>query len=165
MKYPTFKIQRARAVTPWRRGSVYFCLLLSALCFKAWGQTSYSIDWYSIDGGGGTGTGGVYTISGTIGQPDAGTLSGANYSLTGGFWSLVAVVQTAGAPTLAITRSGNTVIVSWPYPSTGWTLQQCPGLAAGGWAASTYTVATNGAANSVTIMSPAGNLFFRLHQP
>lgn len=32
---------------------------------------SYSIDWFTIDGGGGTSTGGVYSVSGTIGQPDA----------------------------------------------------------------------------------------------
>jgi len=31
-----------------------------------------SIDWYKIAGGGGTSTGGVYSASGTIGQPDAG---------------------------------------------------------------------------------------------
>src|SRR6266446_8892605 len=57
----------------------------------------YSIDWYTIDGGGGTSTGGVYSVSGTIGQPDAGTMSGGNYSLAGGFWGLIAAVQTAGA--------------------------------------------------------------------
>ncbi|HWN96366.1 MAG TPA: hypothetical protein VNT99_15150, partial [Methylomirabilota bacterium] len=48
---------------------------------------SYSIDWFTIDGGGGTSTGGVYSVSGTIGQPDAGTMSGGNYSLAGGFWA------------------------------------------------------------------------------
>ena len=37
----------------------------------AYAQT-YSIDWSTIDGGGGTSTGGVYSVSGTIGQPDAG---------------------------------------------------------------------------------------------
>jgi hypothetical protein len=30
---------------------------------------SYSIDWFTIDGGGGTSTG-VYSVSGTIGQQD-----------------------------------------------------------------------------------------------
>jgi len=64
---------------------------------RAQAQT-YSIDWYTIDGGGGTSTGGVYAVSGTIGQPDAGgPMTGGNYSLTGGFWSLIAAVQT-GAP-------------------------------------------------------------------
>ena len=37
-------------------------------------------------GGGGTSTGGVYSVSGTIGQPDAGLLTGGSYTLAGGFW-------------------------------------------------------------------------------
>ena len=48
---------------------------------------TYSIDWHTIDSGGGTSTGGGYSLSGTIGQPDAGTLAGGGYTLDGGFWS------------------------------------------------------------------------------
>src|SRR5271166_1518915 len=93
-----------------------FLILQSAGCFRA--QAQYSIDWYKVSGGGGTSTGGVYSVSGTIGQPDAGAaMSGGNYSVAGGFWSLISVVQTPGAPTLSVTHSGNSVIVSWPYPS------------------------------------------------
>src|SRR6266705_1270314 len=81
---------------------------------------SYSIDWFTIDGGGGTSTGGVYSVSGTIGQPDAGKMSGGNFTLDGGFWGIIAAVQTAGAPLLTISRtSTNTALVSWPSPSTG----------------------------------------------
>lgn len=47
----------------------------------------YEIDWYTIDGGGGTSTGGPYTLKGTIGQPDAAYSSGGNYELLGGFWA------------------------------------------------------------------------------
>ena len=47
----------------------------------------YEITWYTLDGGGGTLTGGVYTLDGTVGQPDAGTLIGSSYSLAGGYWS------------------------------------------------------------------------------
>src|SRR5262245_40374580 len=46
---------------------------------------NYSVDWHTIAGGGGTSTGGVYSVSGTVGQPDAGTMSGGSYSLAGGF--------------------------------------------------------------------------------
>src|ERR1700744_3627859 len=83
---------------------------------------SYSIDWYKVSGGGGTSTNGQYSIVGTIGQHDAGAaMSGGNYSLTGGFWSLISVVQTPGAPTLTIQMINPTTIkVLWPYPSTGW---------------------------------------------
>jgi len=46
----------------------------------------YSISWYTIDGGGGTSSGGPYQISGTIGQSDAGYHDEAPYELLGGFW-------------------------------------------------------------------------------
>jgi hypothetical protein len=46
----------------------------------------YDLSWYTIDGGGGTSTGGSFSLSGTIGQPDAGTLSGGTFTLSGGFW-------------------------------------------------------------------------------
>ena len=47
----------------------------------------YTIDWHTIDGGGDTrSTGGTYELNGTIGQPDAGEMSGGSYSLAGGFW-------------------------------------------------------------------------------
>src|SRR5271155_884137 len=96
------------------------CLLAPTISFAQ----SYSIDWYKISGGGGTSTGGVYSVSGTIGQHDAGgPMTGGSYSLTGGFWALISVVQTAGAPTLYISHSGNTVTVYWQDVS-GWNLQQ-----------------------------------------
>ena len=49
---------------------------------------SASISWWTVDGGGGTSSGGAYTLSGTIGQADASTpMSGGAYTLTGGFWA------------------------------------------------------------------------------
>ena len=45
----------------------------------------YEIGWYTIDGGGGTSTGGQYTLTGTIGQPDAAWSIGGTYELLGGF--------------------------------------------------------------------------------
>jgi hypothetical protein len=94
---------------------------------------SYSIDWYKVSGGGGTSTGGQYSVSGTIGQPDAsGAMTGGNYSLTGGFWALYAV-QTPGAPLLTITYAGNQAIVSWSPSVTGWTLQTNNNLATPTW--------------------------------
>ncbi|GJM19571.1 MAG: hypothetical protein DHS20C14_17840 [Phycisphaeraceae bacterium] len=47
----------------------------------------YVLDWYTIDGGGGTSSGGVYTLSGTIGQHDAAApSSGGVFTLAPGFW-------------------------------------------------------------------------------
>jgi hypothetical protein len=52
------------------------------------GQSSgpYILDWSTIDGGGGTSSGGSYVLSGTIGQPDAAYSAGGQYELLGGFW-------------------------------------------------------------------------------
>ena len=126
---------------------------------------TYSIDWYKIAGGGGTSTGGIYAVNGTIGQHDAGgPMSGGNYSLTGGFWALISVVQTPGLPDLIVTRSGNSVIVSWPNTGS-YALQQNSNLGnTGGWVTSGYTITTTGGTNSITITPPTGNLFFRLKQ-
>jgi hypothetical protein len=145
------------------RIALAFCFLLSAFGFQALAQT-YSIDWYKIAGGGGTSTGGVYAVSGTIGQHDAGgPMTGGSYSLTGGFWSLIAVVQTGGVPTLYITSSGNTVTVYWQDVS-GWTLQQNNNLATpAGWSVNSNWITSNGI-NYLNITSPTGNLFFRLKQ-
>ena len=126
---------------------------------------TYNLDWSTMDGGGGTSTGGVYSVSGTIGQLDAsGSMSGGSYSITGGFWALYAV-QTPGAPLLTITRSGNNVIVSWPSPSTGFSLQQNGTLNTANWINFGGTVNSNSTTMSVSIPSPTGNLFFRLSHP
>ena len=98
--------------------------LFCALAGTAVLAQQYSIGWYQIGGGGGVSTNGPYSLAGTIGQNDAGlAMTGGNYSLTGGFWSLIAVVQTAGLPNLAITHAGRSVIISWPNTGSG-TLQQ-----------------------------------------
>ena len=36
---------------------------------------NFSLDWWTMDGGGGTSTGGVYSVTGTVGQPDAGPMA------------------------------------------------------------------------------------------
>jgi hypothetical protein len=143
-----------------------FIILHSSFCLRAWGQ-SYSIDWYKVSGGGGTSTGATYQVTGTIGQPEAGgAMSGGQYSVTGGFWSLIAVVQTAGGPTLAITNSGNSVTISWPVAPAGVVLQQNNNLAnPAGWSTYGGTVNTANGTSSITISPPTGTLFFRLSHP
>ena len=147
----------------WRR--IFAVLLLTALPFPlAFGQ-SYSVDWSKVAGGGGTSTGGVYSVSGTIGQHDAGgPMTGGTYSLTGGFWALYAI-QTPGAPTLRIfLTSTNTAVVAWPQSSTAWSLQQNGDLRPGGWANAGRTPTIVGNENQVIISPPAGNRFYRLSQ-
>jgi hypothetical protein len=142
-----------------------FLLLASFVAATASFAQTYSIDWYKVAGGGGTSTGGVYTVSGTIGQHDAGgPMTGGNYSLTGGFWALISVVQTTGLPNLTVMFVGpNSVKVSWPDTGT-YTLLQNSNLAGGSWITSGYTITTSNGTNSITITPPMGNLFFRLKQ-
>ena len=64
------------------------CLLL-ALCHGARAQSGgiYDLSWNTCDGGGGASSGGIYILSGTIGQPDAGPAqAGGIYNCSGGFW-------------------------------------------------------------------------------
>jgi hypothetical protein len=144
--------------------------LLYFACMSVWASIAsaqnYSIDWSTIDGGGGTSTGGVYSVSGTIGQPDAGTMSGGSFSLTGGFWSLLSVVQTAGGPLLSITlTTTNTAMVSWPSPSTGFQLQQnTNSVASVNWS-NTPAATDNGTIKYIIVNPPTGNRFYRLFKP
>ncbi len=51
------------------------------------GRAQLSIDWYTIDGGGGPATGGTFDLTGTIGQPDVGLVTGGQFEINGGFWT------------------------------------------------------------------------------
>ena len=143
--------------------------LLLLVCAAAQAQTNYAIDWSTVDGGGGTSTGRVYSVTGTIGQPDAGTMSGGTYTLNGGFWGIIAAVQTEGAPPLSITLNSqlSTITVSWPLPATGWLLHSTTNLVTGGsaWTEIPAPYQTNGANLQFTEPAPAGNNFYRLHKP
>ena len=138
---------------------VKLCLgVLVALPFSAAAQ--YTIDWYTIDGGGGSSSGGSYTLSGTIGQPDAGTLTGGNYILQGGFWGGVFAVQQVGSPTLVIQRSGPNVIISWDSNASGFILQQTINLSnPASWSA------TSGGFNGMTVPASGATKFYRLRRP
>jgi hypothetical protein len=126
---------------------------------------SFTIDWYTIDGGGGTSSGGSFSLAGSIGQVDAGTMSGGGFSLDGGFWAIVAV-QTPGSPLLTIRHTPtNTVVVSWPSTATGFVLQQTVNLNPGLWAAPPETVADDGTNRFIVIHPPGANRFYRLRKP
>src|SRR5438067_13869840 len=91
----------------------------------------YLIDWFSIDGGGGMNSaGGIYGLSGTIGQPDAGHMSGGSYTLDGGFWALIATVNAVATPcTFALSSdsacfgssAGSTTVSIQASNGCGWT--------------------------------------------
>jgi hypothetical protein len=142
-------------------GAVAAALL--SLAVAAARAQDYTLDWFTIGGGGGTSTGGVYSASGTIGQPDAGTMSGGNFTLVGGYWGVVAAVQTPGAPRLSVARTAtNTVLIAWPDPSTGYGLQQNADLRTTNWLDVATPPVVVGGQKQVVVPAPSGNRFYRL---
>ena len=133
-------------------------------------HAQFAIDWSTMDGGGGVSSGGAYSVSGTIGQPDAGQLAGGDYTLSGGFWGGVDSSPPEPVPALTVSRLGTSVVVTWPFPSTGFALQQTTALlsppSAIFWTDVPSPAAVHvGSEWAVTIPSPASNRFFRLRKP
>ena len=155
---------RSKGAASTHRAAVAVASLVSAFAANA---QNFNIDWFTTDGGGGTSTGGAFSLSGTIGQPDANplALTGGHFSLVGGFWSLFAV-PTPGAPLLTIRlTTTNTAVVSWPSPSTGFILQQNADLDTTNWVAAPQAVTDNGTSRFINVNPPTGNRFYRLFKP
>jgi hypothetical protein len=120
------------------------------------------VEWSTIDGGGGTSSGGSYSISGTIGQPDAGrAMTNGQFSLTGGFWALPAAVQSPGLPTLSIVPAiPGYATISWTPASADFVLQETSSLSPTNWAN-----APSGTTNSVAVPVTQPRKFYRLFKP
>ena len=147
--------------------------LIPALLFAVVASTAaagFSLTWSTTDGGGGASTSadGRFSVSGTAGQPDAGSMNdnAGRFALAGGFWSLYAL-QTPGAPLLSIARTNsNTVAVFWPAPSSGWLLQQNTNSANSvNWSNVAATIQDDGTTKTLLINPSAGNRFYRLFKP
>ncbi len=142
---------------------IQLALLAMLLGFSTSGLAqTYALNWATIDGGGGTSTGGVYSVSGTIGQPDAsGPMTNGVYSVTGGFWPLPTVIQTVGAPLLSIAATGpGQATISWTPNTAGFVLQETWSLAPANW-----TNSVSGAANPVVVPAVVPAKFYRLFKP
>jgi hypothetical protein len=72
--------------------SLLACLLLAVQAAHAAAPAAYTLNWWTVDGGGGTSQGGTYALSGTVGQAEPGSLYGDVYSLAGGFWATLQAV-------------------------------------------------------------------------
>jgi hypothetical protein len=91
-------------------------------------------------------------------------MTGGSYSLTGGFWSSISVVQTPGAPSLVIALNPqlSAVTISWLSSSDSFTLQTNSDLATSNWVDFGGQVSSDQGINSITVTPTVGNLFFRL---
>jgi len=136
--------------------------LVIGLLFPVAGFAQFSIDWFTIDGGGGTSTNGNFSLSGTIGQPDAGpVMTNGQFSITGGFWALPTAVQTLGAPTLIIVPAApGFATISWTPNTPGFVLQETLSLSLPNW-----TNSLSGATNPITVSATLPSKFYRLIKP
>jgi hypothetical protein len=133
--------------------------LLCVQAFRSQAQ-SFSIDWFTIAGGGGTSTGGLFSVSATIGQHEAGSMSGGQFTLTGGFWGATAV-QTPGAPSLVITPTGSgQATLTWSTDTAGFHLQISDTLEPPAW-----TNAPSGTTHPITVPATGPRRYYRLAWP
>jgi hypothetical protein len=130
--------------------------LALCLCLRVSGQ--YAIDWSTVDGGGGTSAGGVYSLRGSIGQADGGKMSGGGYTLNGGFFGIVATYP----PLLRISYANGLVTVSWPSPSAGFNLEQSDSLTTPNWTSIAQSPTDNGTTKSLTVSVGPSKKFYRL---
>jgi hypothetical protein len=129
------------------------------------GQPSFAIDWCTVDAGGGTATNSSFSISTTIGQPDAGTFTGSSHTIHGGFWGVVAVVQIPDAPTLEIGVAGNSIILMWPLEETGFEVEEISSLGQpAGWTGIPPPYETNATHNFYIVPLTTGNKYYRLNK-
>jgi hypothetical protein len=71
-------------------------------------------------------------------------------------------------PTLTITRTAtNAVTISWPLSAEGWVLEWTPSLLGNPtpWAEVSPPFQTNSTQAWITVTSPEGGFFYRLHRP
>jgi hypothetical protein len=139
--------------------SIILVAVFSAITAAA---QNYAINWFTIDGGGGDAAGGGYSLRGTIGQPDAGAMSGTGFSIAGGFWS--GIEQVAAMPLLRISQIGPNALIAWPNPSTGFQLQEAAGLP-GIWSTVGQPPMVIGGEKQVTVPATMGSRFYRLQKP
>ena len=143
-------------------GSIFLLACLLVTLPPSLAAQSYAINWFTIDGGGGTSAGGPYSVSGTIGQPDAGgPMTNGRFAVTGGFWVLPTAIQTEGAPTLTIAVAGAGLAqISWTPVSASWVLQERASLTSGDW-----TNSPSGFTNPVVVPAALPMKFYRLFKP
>ena len=77
--------------------------------------------------------------------------------------STVAASVAPGSPLLSIRLAAtNTVLISWPSPSTGFILQQTPNVDTTSWTTAPQVPVDDGTTKSVVVNPPIGKRFYRL---
>lgn len=157
-----------RAMRPRRRGTLAVLVAGLMLLVPHLDAQNFAIDRHTIAGGGGTSTNAQFSISGTVGQPDAGPhLSGGQFAVDGGLWNMAILVATPGTPLLSLTllKASGTLFFSWPLSAVGYVLETTPAVGPfATWTVVSTSVQTGGQYQYVLLRPQPGIHFFRLRQ-
>lgn len=124
---------------------------------------SFAVHTISLTGGGGTSHGGGFGISGSVGELPALPLTGPTFSVSPGYWNVVAAPNSPEPPMLALELNPDgSVTLSWPATAAGFVLQQSTDLIPGSWVSSPAPVSDDGVTRSVRISTLGNRLFLRL---
>ena len=110
------QLKRISLITPSWKALAILVLLALVIAVLLLGRAAaapnsgYSLDWWTVDAGGGSSAGGGYSLSGGVAQPDVGSISGGNYQLQGGFWHRHCAPV---AVQVDITCQGNQAQLAW----------------------------------------------------
>ncbi len=143
-------------------------LLLLLMATVASGNPRFAITKSTIDAGGTRAPGARFTLTGTIGQPDAAprfTSPDGRFSLEPGFWSPHSVVQLPDFPLLVMRAGANgSIVIAWPVGANGFILQSSPDLSPESWRDVGIRPVDTALEHMVTVSSLAPRAFFRLRR-
>ena len=134
---------------------LWLALLLSAALSAS--AQPYAIDWFTVSGGGGASSGSSYSATSSIGQPDAATLSGGIFDLTGGF--LAGAEPPTPAPKLHVKQMDSMVVLWWDPATPEFELETTTNLSSPSW-----MPASSGSTNPVNIPVTGTAQFYRLRR-
>ena len=132
-----------------------------------------TLDWFIMDSGGDTSTGGDFSLVSSIGRPDAGTMSGGDCTISGGswgVWSMMTVDEPSVPLSLGAAWADGAIVVSWPeHGSAGFVLEETAALSAlsgnSTWSPVEAAAQTSDGKTSVRLSPAAGARFYRLRKP
>lgn len=147
--------QRARGL------GILLAIALAPVC-QIHASQGYALDWFSLEAGDRTSSGGSYSVAGTIGTVDVGRTSGGSFSVESG----VFYVATERVPLLSLALTNRVATLYWPRSFGGFVLEQTPTLQASPlpWSKVTSSYLTNETHISVNVPMSSRIRFFRLRQ-
>ncbi len=96
-------------------GGALLILAITVLAVEVWAAGVFTLPVRAVSGGGGSSGGGGYELTGTIGQPLAGRLTGGQYVLNGGMWHpVMGAITPVGEEVPGVVEASR---LNAPYPN------------------------------------------------